>query len=83
MPHKQEITWYKMDEKEPPDLVRVIFKVLSKFHTRKLMIRTGYYNKQLNKYYIPEFSLQFLTKDNFVDLDNEFIKILEWADIEA
>ena len=59
MPTEQTITWYKIEEKEPPDLVTVVFKILSKFHTRILMIRTGYYNKQLNKYYLPEFSLQY------------------------
>lgn len=80
MPVKQEIIWYSLDEKEPPDLIKVIFKIFVKFNGRKTF-REGYYNKELNKFYLSEFKSQYHTENNFVDLDNKFIKILQWAQI--
>ncbi len=74
------INWYKLEEKLPPSLISVIFKVKIKFNAKNA-IRIGYYNPPFG-FYICGFREQYNVLDNFVTPDNKYLTILEWTQIE-
>lgn len=78
---KQTITWYKLEEKEPPNLVPVIFNVFIKFNAKKAF-RYGYYNKLIDLYQIDGAMDQYKLQDNFLKKENKYFDILEWANIK-